>query len=113
MYPVQPIRYLNNLIIYFYFRPNLLFFGFSIIPYIFNITRSPILCRYLVDYLKYIKDKAKEDLDSERDNLLNELEESKVVYIREKTPVAKKQKAKNIIEAVVPKRNIYLIAKRV
>jgi hypothetical protein len=46
-----------NLIIYPYFRPNLLFFSFLIILYIFNITRSLVLCRYLVDYLKCIPDK--------------------------------------------------------
>jgi hypothetical protein len=47
----------RNLIIYPYFRPNLSFFRFLIILYIFNITRSFILRRYLVDYLKYIPDK--------------------------------------------------------
>jgi hypothetical protein len=46
-----------NLIIYPYFRPNLLFFSFLIIFYIFNITRSLVLYYYLVDYLKYIPDK--------------------------------------------------------
>jgi hypothetical protein len=46
-----------NLIIYPYFRLNLLFFSFLIIPYIFNITRSFILYYYLIDYLKYIPDK--------------------------------------------------------
>jgi hypothetical protein len=46
-----------NLIIYPYFRLNLLFFSFLIIPYIFNITRSLVLYYYLVDYLKYILDK--------------------------------------------------------
>jgi hypothetical protein len=35
------------------------------------------------------------------------------VYIREKAPAAKKQKAKNIIEIIVPKRNMRLVAKRV
>jgi hypothetical protein len=46
-----------NLIIYPYFRPNLLLFSFLIILYIFNITRSLVLRYYLVDYLKYIPDK--------------------------------------------------------
>jgi hypothetical protein len=46
-----------NLIIYPYFRPNLLFFSFLIIPYIFNITRSLVLRYYFVDYLKHIPDK--------------------------------------------------------
>jgi hypothetical protein len=46
-----------NLIIYFYFRLNLLFFSFLIIPCIFNITRSFVLYYYLIDYLKYILDK--------------------------------------------------------
>jgi hypothetical protein len=60
-----------------------------------------------------VKNKTKEDLDSEGDDLSDELEESKVIYIREKAPTTKKQKAKSIIEVVVPKINIYLIAKRV
>jgi hypothetical protein len=46
-----------NLIIYPYFRPNLLFFSFLIILYIFNIIRSLVLYYYLIDYLKYIPDK--------------------------------------------------------
>jgi hypothetical protein len=46
-----------NLIIYPYFRPNLLLFSFLIILYIFNITRSLVLYCYLVGYLKYIPDK--------------------------------------------------------
>jgi hypothetical protein len=41
-----------------------------------------------------VKDKAKEDLDSEGDDLLDELEESKVIYIREKTFATKKTKSK-------------------
>jgi hypothetical protein len=60
-----------------------------------------------------VKDKTKEDLNLEGNNLSNELEESKVMYIREKALAAKKQKAKSIIEIVVPKRNMYLEAKRV
>jgi hypothetical protein len=60
-----------------------------------------------------VEDKAKGDLDSGGDNLLNELKESKVMYIREKTFIAKKQKAKSIVEAIVPKRNIRLVAKRI
>jgi hypothetical protein len=56
-----------------------------------------------------VEDKAKKNLDSERD----ELKESEIIYIKEKAPTAKKQKAKNIIETVVPKRNIYLATKRV
>jgi hypothetical protein len=60
-----------------------------------------------------VEDKAKENLDSEGDDLLDELEESEVVYIKEKAPAIKKQKAKSIVEAVVPKRNIRLVAKRV
>jgi hypothetical protein len=35
------------------------------------------------------------------------------MYIKEKALIAKKQKTKNIIEVIVPKRNIYLITKRV
>jgi hypothetical protein len=60
-----------------------------------------------------VEDKAKEDLDSEGDDLSDELEESKVVYIREKAPAIKKQKAKNMVEIVVPKRNMRLAAKKV
>jgi hypothetical protein len=60
-----------------------------------------------------IKDKAKEDLDSEGDNLSDEFKESEVVYIKEKTLVIKKQKAKNIIKIIVLKRNIRLVAKRI
>jgi hypothetical protein len=59
-----------------------------------------------------VKDKTKKDLDLEGDDLLDKLEESKVIYIKEKAPVAKKQKAKNIIEVIIPKRNIRLVAKR-
>jgi hypothetical protein len=54
-----------------------------------------------------IKDKTKEDLDSERNNLSNKLKESKVIYIKEKTFATKKQKTKNIIETIAPK-NIYI-----
>jgi hypothetical protein len=39
-----------------------------------------------------IKDKAKEDLDSERDDLSDELKESEVVYIREKALIIKNKK---------------------
>jgi hypothetical protein len=60
-----------------------------------------------------VEDKAREDLDSEKDDLSNEFKESEVVYIREKAPAAKKQKAKSIAEAIVPKKNIRLVAKKV
>jgi hypothetical protein len=60
-----------------------------------------------------IKDKAKENLDLERDNLLDQLEESEVIYIREKVPIAKKQKTKNIIEIIIPKKYIYLVTKKI
>jgi hypothetical protein len=78
-----------------------------------RITRKTVSKKQTKRKVAKIKDKAKEDLDLEKDDLLDELEESKFVYIREKTPATKKQKAKSIIEAIVPKRNICLAAKRV
>jgi hypothetical protein len=58
-----------------------------------------------------IKDKTKEDLDSERNNLSNKLKESKVIYIKEKILVIKNKKQKKKI--IIPKRNIYLVIKRI
>jgi hypothetical protein len=43
-----------------------------------------------------VKNKAEKDLDSERDDLSDELKESKVIYIREKTLAAKKNKRRKV-----------------